>query len=322
MIKIYWNEEWLNYSDKYIPIDILNFNDDASKSNCFFRCIDPNEADYIVFPVWYEPYMQKVLEKIQKWAKEINKIVIVFQHDDLYYYIGSENTIILRHAFSKSLQKANEITIPSQIDDYVEEYFNNNLPIRKNRERIPIVGFCGNTHIEYSGQYVRSLVLSELVKSSFIRSNFILRPSFSGLLQGEQLQIVRRDMLKNMLESDYCLVVRGAGNFSLRFYEVLCLGKIPVFINTDTSLPMDEDIDYRDCGIWIEQSELPFVGEKIEWRHREINVDQYIHMQINNRKIWEKYLKWNVFFEVQLPHILDKIANCKCKYEHIGKVEG
>ena len=57
---------------------------------------------------------------------------------------------------------------------------------------------------------------------------------------------LRFEFIRNILSSDYTLCFRGSGNYSLRFYETLCLGRIPLFINTDCKLPFEDEINWRD----------------------------------------------------------------------------
>ena len=60
-----------------------------------------------------------------------------------------------------------------------------------------------------------------------------------------------------MLASPYILCVRGAGNYSARFYEALALGRIPVLVNTSFNIkgepivetPLDAIRTFYSCGL-------------------------------------------------------------------------
>ena len=99
-----------------------------------------------------------------------------------------------------------------------------------------------------------------------------------------------------MIDSDYVLCVRGDGNYSIRFYETLCCGRIPVFINTDCVLPYDFEIDWKDYCIWINQNELHLIDEKIAEFHEKISDKDFIDLQHECCKLWKNWLSPEGFF--------------------------
>ena len=74
---------------------------------------------------------------------------------------------------------------------------------------------------------------------------------------------VRQEYLHNMIDSDYMLVIRGAGNASFRLFETLCSGRIPVLVDTDCVLPYEEQVDWKQYCVWVDQTELPYIAEKV-----------------------------------------------------------
>ncbi len=50
----------------------------------------------------------------------------------------------------------------------------------------------------------------------------------------------------NMLANQYNLCTRGNANWSLRFFETLAYGRIPVYVESGGRLPWDQAIDYFD----------------------------------------------------------------------------
>lgn len=49
-----------------------------------------------------------------------------------------------------------------------------------------------------------------------------------------------------MLRNEFIFCPRGTGNFSNRFYETLCYGRVPVILNTDMELPFENKINWKD----------------------------------------------------------------------------
>ena len=67
---------------------------------------------------------------------------------------------------------------------------------------------------------------------------------------------LRAEFVDNIVQNIYTMCVRGAGNFSLRFFEVLSAGRIPLIIDTDLPLPMTDVIDYKKFCVFIDQSKI------------------------------------------------------------------
>ena len=95
----------------------------------------------------------------------------------------------------------------------------------------------------------------------------------------------------NIRESDYILCLRGKGNFSIRFYETLLMGRIPIFINTDCLLPLMNHINWTEHVVWIEWEERHQIGEIVAKFHDNLSREDFSQLQLNNRKLWLKKLK-------------------------------
>ena len=54
----------------------------------------------------------------------------------------------------------------------------------------------------------------------------------------------------NMQQSPFNLCTRCNGNFSMRFYQTLSCGRIPVFTDTDIELPFSDVIDYNSFCVF------------------------------------------------------------------------
>ena len=76
--------------------------------------------------------------------------------------------------------------------------------------------------------------------------------------------------------------MRGAGNFSYRFYEALSFGRIPILIDTDTLLPLQTKIEWSEHIIILDNNinSISQIKDKIE----NANISM-----VNNRILWEKY---------------------------------
>jgi hypothetical protein len=199
------------------------------------------------------------------------------------------------------------------------------------REKIlkPTVGFCGYSlpllkdlydkvkHFlsvnlgnamdqSLPGNRIRAWCLTNLINSSSISTNFVIRDQYFGgaitnlpnaTIDITRMQMVFREYLDNMVHSDYIVCVRGAGNFSFRLYETLCCGRIPILIDTDCALPYDHIINWDDFCIRIKEKEIPEISTIISNFHESITKEEFLQMQQECRQLWIEWLSPEGFFK-------------------------
>lgn len=168
--------------------------------------------------------------------------------------------------------------------------------IKKIKYRIKVSPFHSNP-ISPSFLSIRARSLSLIEKEKGIQNNFIKRAAYrAGALTEIERTETTKEYFRNMAESDYIVCVRGGGNFSVRLYETLAMGRIPVFINTDCLLPLSDSIIWRDHMVWVEHSELKQIGQKIKEFHNQLTPDDFNNLQKRNRKLWEEKLTIGGYF--------------------------
>lgn len=102
----------------------------------------------------------------------------------------------------------------------------------------PRVGFCGAA---WPG--LRSELLQAFRDHPEIETDAIERQGFwGGAPNDDQLRL---EFEQNIQANHFTLACRGKGNFSMRFYQVLSAGRIPILIDTDTILPFEEEIEWE-----------------------------------------------------------------------------
>ena len=90
---------------------------------------------------------------------------------------------------------------------------------------------------------------------------------------------------------------RGAGNFSYRLYETLSCGRIPVFVDTDCVLPDEDMIDWRSLCVWVDESELDEIGERVAAFHAAYDDSSFRELQHECRRVWLERLSPEGWFE-------------------------
>jgi hypothetical protein len=132
--------------------------------------------------------------------------------------------------------------------------------------------------------------------SPLIRSNFVKRDAFWG---GNPHDAgLKADFWENMQQNQFALAPRGAGNFSMRFYQALSVGRIPVLINTDMALPFSDLIPWKDF-IVFEANEAQCVRRLLEI----FDMGQVAALQQMCHQMFHGYLSHKVF----LGHLLQQL---------------
>lgn len=177
---------------------------------------------------------------------------------------------------------------------------------------------CGLRLTRSEGKRARYQAIGVVSRCSGLRKNLVLRDQFlNGTLQlpkdeqGAHWRNSFQEFRQNVLASDYTLCPRGGGNWSYRLYETLCLGRIPVFFDTDCVLPYESLVNWRDYCVWVGGEELDQTAEAILEHYRGHAPEAYADFQRRCRQLWEDYLSLDGFFRNfhRHPELLDPAAN-------------
>lgn len=283
-------------------------------------------ADYVLLPYEYwnlKKMNHSLLKKIEEEAKGNGKPLLIEGGGDIMHDVPNNNAVILRGSKYRSQLKDNEIIIPNFAEDLLELYFNSQLKTRQKYPR-PSVGFTGWANLKFKdfpliylkdiilktlslkdphyqifrkGVFLRKEITNVLHKSSLVSANFILRNTYSGniKLMEKDPQTMRQEFVENIVNNDYSLTIKGDGNYSLRFYEILSLGRIPLFIDTECVLPLEDIIDYTDFCVFINYKEMNKTDEILKRFHENITDEQFLYMQKRAREVYQNYLRIDNF---------------------------
>ncbi len=297
-----------------------------------------DESDFAVLPMaWEYYYITRQKKLLLAYIENIissGKEIFTQTCGDFGVTPLNKNVIVLRANGYQSRRLHKQYALPSFISCPMKRIFNwDEISVREKTER-PVIGFCGqgvaspmknltdllrtiyrNTeyytgfsiyepHALYPSTLLRQRVLDVIEKDTRLRANFIKRDKYrAGATSAQSREETTREFYNNLLESDYGVCLRGGGNFSVRLYETLAMGRIPVFVNTDCILPYDKVIDWKQYVVWIEDKEIEKIPDKIMEFHSSLTNSQFIEMQIKCRKLWEEYLSMNGFMK-HLPELI------------------
>lgn len=275
-------------------------------------------------------------EKLQSFVQQScgRPILMFFQHDSEEEIDFTAGGRVFRTSFYRATRKPNEHAIPYFVPDILQKYCGGNFRLREKRGR-PVIGFCGymgywywmlrgrvgrlraalrrpiaswsTGAVDRTATYeARRRAVRALRQSKAVETHIDLRRdkwggfgSFrlpDGTLDLARISASHREYVDNMLNSDYVLCTRGDGNYSLRFYEALAAGRIPVLIDTDCVLPYDHIIDYKEFCVWVEYKNVKKTAEAVERFHGSLSPCQFRNIQMRCREVWVEYLSPTGFF--------------------------
>lgn len=304
-----------------------------------FNVVDSiDAADAILFPHDYASVMydSNFIETYQKLSEVHKKKIIVFSLSDRDIFVPLKNVIILRTSAYRYKLRPNEIIVAPFIEDLGLLY---GVSVRHKTNTTPVIGFMGLAQwgslrarvraylrqlfllcqgvlmrrkkilAHTQGIFLRRKALKVLATSQQVRSLFTTRRSFSGLARtiGLDPEKARSEYIQTMQESDFCLAPKGDGNYSLRFFEALSLGRIPVLIDTETVLPFEDKINYDDVIVRIPLQDIKNTGKVVADVYTNMTDDEFVQRQQKARNIFEEFLKPEKFYSILFTEITKQL---------------
>lgn len=145
----------------------------------------------------------------------------------------------------------------------------------------------------------RTRVLWELMHSPMIDQDIIFR-RIGGTVDKQYWRAgmtspYHLEYFRNLINNVYIPCCRGTENYSIRFYEALAFGRVPVLVNSDLRLPLSHLIDYEKHCCLIDKKDIHRVSDILMQFHERRRSDLLI-LQRMNRRIWKEYLSIESFY--------------------------
>jgi hypothetical protein len=217
-----------------------------------------------------------------KWDFDLNRIshyknknVIAFFNDDYDCSIDlPKNLVLFRTSANKTMLLNNEKIMPAFCEEIEFSVPKKEIIDEK------VISFCGQVDSFREG------VFSRIFSNKSLNTNFIFRKGFwAAEMQNKEL--ARQQYFKNINDSLFVLCMRGAGNFSYRLYETLSAGRIPIIVNSDLKLPLENFLNWNEFSVIVDKEEIRFLDLILEEFVQDKNL---IELCKNNQKIWDEYL--------------------------------
>ncbi len=216
--------------------------------------------------------------------------------------------MLLRHSIFADERRPREYAWSAPADDCLRSSSGQVIERQKaGRPRVGFRGFVGSgwQRLVYrmmgrgrkaEGLEFRARMLRNLQRSSRVETAFTPLKQFSMGAKGIMHQDAERadrtwlDYVAALQGSDYTLCLRGAGNFSYRFYEDALGWAYSRVCEHRCVLPFDGQIPWREHCVWVEESEVDQIADRVADFHEQISAADFVALQHANRKLWREWL--------------------------------
>ena len=263
------------YFDGNIPNHIIPL-----IQNYQFEISTFENCDFIISCKFYAETtnsIKKIQDNLNSYLHIYKKVIVFLICDYADIFFVPSNVLLYRTSIFKSKKKVNEYLLPYIWESFLYKNF---IPLKKTE--YPIVGFCGRVDKYREG------IISEIQNDRIIKNNFILKKDYWGGKPHDTNLI--NDFIKNIENSHFTICNRGNGNYSMRFYQTLSLGRIPVLIDTDQIFPYHNEINWNEIAIIGRDEKECITKIKYWWIHYDIE-----NIQLKCRNIFEQYFNLSTF---------------------------
>ncbi|KKW43419.1 MAG: Exostosin family protein [Parcubacteria group bacterium GW2011_GWB1_57_6] len=298
---------------------------DAYK-NIFARVLDATQADIVIAPHEYVQLRNhpSYLARCQDTARMAHIPLLVSAYQDDARPIALPGTFVLRPSAYRTALSAREILMPAYVEDVGAAWGIEPLP----KGEKPIVSFVGKADFSSLGERIRYVIrnyavrhgprkqgiyfrrhaLSSLAADPRIVLNTIVRKRYSAHRNTIEVPPAqaRAEYIRSIQHAHFTLAPGGDGNYSLRFYETLALGRIPILIDTDMPLPLQDRIDYNACIVRVPWRDIAHIGDYVIRFFNDRSENSFIEAQKNARNVFGSYLYMPRFLEHLFADILPK----------------
>jgi hypothetical protein len=301
-------------------------------------------SDIAFFPYEVSRYsvsperLQDIQDFIDIQSKDGRRTVLLLAHDNdrpISKWL-SGNPIVFRYSMSKVFEYLDEFIIPPKVDSFRKTFdFANVLPW-SSTPRITFMGwsaFVGwSEHLEQQQLVAsRQLSLESEVKDltyvfpTPINIGVILRKRAMDIIQNDpriecsfvvndryfyqhdkSTQTDKRDKyMESIRDTHYVLTIRGSGNYSIRLFETLAAGRIPVMIDSNQHLPFEDHVPWKELGVWVPFEKFEKVNDYICGFHENLGDRGFVTATNRISQIYDRFLSRDATL-VQIEKILER----------------
>jgi hypothetical protein len=290
----------------------------------------PTEADFILVPHDYQywEFDRAYRRYLNELHKQTGKKLLVVLYGDKDRQVDLPGSLALRTSAYRYKICTNDVVIPPFVEDLGQE-----TSLRHKADR-PSVGFVGwamlrgpvkrwiyllkllgievmvlfttpRARAKKQGIYFRQEALDVLRKSAQVDLCEIVRSAYSANRESITLDpaIARREYIDTMRNTDFTLAPKGDGNYSLRFYEALSMGRIPILLDTECVLPLEGEIEYDSFIIRVPYEQIDTLPERLGEIYRSLSDKEFLGMQAKALEVFRTKLQADRFYRILFSNL-------------------
>lgn len=293
---------------------ISAFDPSTPGMNQYFICVDnPAHADYLFFPHYLTPIVQQkgfyavrsFLESMLPDFAAHERRFLFFNYEDISVPFGIES-LVFQISLNRHDHDSNAIAYPYPVDDPLQD---GNLEYDQIRYHTSFVGFPGS-------HPVRVRLVDALTSVTDLQLFVKTNPLFHGHFDEAERKRLLESYNSVMRQSLTVLCPRGAAENTVRFFETMAFGRIPVLIADDAVLPGESFINYDDFIIRVPEAQVECAADHIRSWLAARSPDQLRHHCLQARKAWETWLRTD-----RLPALVAFELEQKRKYKVGGSAD-
>lgn len=265
---------------------------------------DPSLADFALLDGFYERHEPDAVLRLTREAGTFGLRTVVFAEDDPQPRIRSAQVILFHPGPQPTRrEQATVMALPVFVSGPAD------VPAAPAPRAQPRVTFCGQATSRpgrgalalarrLSARLDRERVpppvgghlrlrrraMAVLAAAPGIETSFIVRDRYRGGARDEATRAATTaEFERNLVDGDYVLCVRGGSNYSTRLFEALAHGRIPVIVDTDTVLPFETEVPWRELSVRVPANDLRRLPAALLAFHREHDV---LDVQRRCRELW------------------------------------
>ena len=283
----------------------------------FSPSISASDAVLVPFELSYWHKNKRYISYLKSLAKQ-KKLIILNTADFIPKIRGLNNEIYLRPFLNPNENSVRSIVIPYEINSldrarsivpdfkvsfmgYVPRIFSRRLYYAfKNSFWHPLLG---------NGAIIRKIMIYKLRRTN-LPQTIVIRDRFGGWKRDKSANSIKtkNEFINSIVQARYIACPRGDGNSSIRFYETLSAGRVPILVDTEMKLPLENLIDYNKFTISLSIKDSAEVWEK-KIRDFDANFkdDKFKKISLEISEIFDKNLSMYNYFRYLFTNFLSDI---------------
>ncbi len=285
----------------------------------FQLCPSAEDADWVFIPYLLSSLIDEPGKMIVKehaaCARKFQKPLAIVSDSDLIYDPGVKDIFILTPGPYASMEK--QLAIPAILpQDPIVQFYGGEWTAISDFSSYSM-GFCGQAtqHLLktvkdtlnlrilkrqirkkqapylyapfFLAAYERAKLLGFIQKESRYKTDFLLRKKYKAGAETSADKVqVEKEFFENIYQNLFTVCMRGFGNYSVRFYQTMAMGRIPILIDTDNILPFEKAIEYGALIVRVPFSDRHNIDHYIDSFLTDKSPEDLIAIQKSCREVW------------------------------------